>query len=263
MADRLRLIITGCGSSPGTPRIVGDWGNCDPSNPKNRRRRAAAIVERISASGDITRGAIDTGPDFREQMLDAGATHIDGVVYTHAHADHTHGIDDIRAFNWAQDEPIDAYGDAETLASITRRFGYAFRPYDATRGFIRPHLRAHPIEGHFRIGTIEVVAFAQSHGQVTSTGYRIGDFAYSTDASALDETAFEALRDLDTWVVSCLGTEPHPSHAHLDLALSWIERVRPRRALLTHMSLGLDYETLRMTLPAGVEPAYDGLVIES
>lgn len=253
----MRVTVLGCGAAGGVPLASGDWGACDPAEPRNRRRRPSILIE---AKG--LRVIVDTGPDFREQMLGVGGGPLDAVLYTHAHADHTHGIDDIRAFNWAQAEPIDAYGDAETLASITRRFGYAFRPYDPTRGFIRPHLRAHPIEGHFRVGAIAVVAFAQAHGQVTSTGYRIGDFAYSTDASALDETAFEALHDLDTWVVSCLGTEPHPSHAHLELALSWIERLRPRRALLTHMSLGLDYETLRKTLPAGVEPAYDGLVIE-
>lgn len=253
----MRVTVLGCGAAGGVPLASGDWGDCDPTAPRNRRRRPSILIQ---TGGH--RIVVDTGPDFREQMLAVGGGRVDAILYTHAHADHTHGIDDIRTFNWSQSAPIDAYGHPATLAAIERRFGYAFRPYDPAHGFIRPHLRAHTIDGLFHVGPVAVQAFEQEHGRVASTGYRVGDFAYSTDVSGLGEPAFAALRGVDVWMVSCIGTEPHPSHAHVEQALDWIARVRPRRALLTHMGQGLDYAALCRALPPGVEPAYDGLEID-
>ena len=266
MADRLRLVITGCGSSPGTPRIVGDWGNCDPSDPRNRRRRAAAIVERISASGDVTRVAIDTGPDFREQMLDAGASHIDGVVYTHAHADHIHGIDDLRGYFLAQRGRIDIYADKPTLERLQDGFGYCFEtpPGSNYPPIVRAHAVAHDVP--FTIdgagGPLTFEPLPQIHGDILSLGYRIGGLAYCPDVSDFPAATVEKLAGLDVLVIDALQYRPHPSHLSLSQALGWIERLKPRRAVLTHMHIPLDYETVRAETPDDVEPAYDGMVIE-
>lgn len=266
MADRLRLIITGCGSSPGTPRIVGDWGNCDPAEPKNRRRRAAAVVERISASGDITRVAIDTGPDFREQMLDAGATRLDGVVYTHAHADHIHGIDDLRGYFLAQRRRVDIYADRPTLESIRAAFGYCFEmpPGSNYPPIVEPHAIAHDVP--FSIdgpgGPIGFEPLTQIHGDILSLGFRIGDLAYCPDVSDFPAETAARLTGLDVLVIDALQYREHPSHLSLAQALGWIERLGPKRAVLTHMHIPLDYATVLAETPDHVEPAYDGMVIE-
>lgn len=265
MADRLRLVITGCGSSPGTPRIIGDWGNCDPANPKNRRRRAAALVERISESGEVTRVAIDTGPDFREQMLDAGATHLDAVVYTHPHADHIHGIDDLRGFALVQRRRIDIHADRPTLDRLRDSFGYCFEtpPGSSYPPILNPHVITH--DDAFAIdgpgGAIEFLPLPQIHGDIISLGFRIGGLAYCSDVSAFPAETLARLQGLDVLIVDALQYKRHPSHFSLEEALGVIERLKPKRAVLTHMHIPLDYDTVTAETPAHVEPAYDGMVI--
>lgn len=266
MADRLRLIITGCGSSPGTPRIVGDWGACDPENPKNRRRRAAALVERISAAGGVTRVAIDTGPDFREQMLDAGATHLDGVVYTHAHADHIHGIDDLRGYFLAQRRLIDVHADSLTLERLREAFGYCFEtpPGSSYPPIVTAHAITHGVP--FGIdgpgGPIVFEPLTQIHGDILSLGFRIGGIAYCPDVSDIPRETAARLTGLDVLVIDALQYRPHPSHLSLAQALEWIAHLAPRRAVLTHMHIPLDYAAVQAGTPDNVEPAYDGMVIE-
>lgn len=266
MADRLRLTITGCGSSPGTPRIVGDWGACDPSNPKNRRRRAAAIVERVSSAGDVTRVAIDTGPDFRDQMLAAGATHLDAVLYTHAHADHIHGIDDLRGYFLAQRRPVDIYADQTTLMRLREGFGYCFETPPGSS--YPPIVKAHPIAHDVAFiidgagGPLTFEPLTQIHGDILSLGFRIGDIAYCPDVSHFPDETAARLRNLDTLVIDTLQYRPHPSHLSLEQALEWIDRLKPRRAILTHMHIPLDYATVMAETPAHVEPAFDGMTIE-
>ena len=266
MADRLRLTITGCGSSPGTPRIIGDWGACDPQNPKNRRRRAAAIVERISAEGEVTRVAIDTGPDFRDQMLDAAAAHLDGVVYTHAHADHIHGIDDLRGYFLAQRRRIDIFADEATLARLREGFGYCFEtpPGSAYPPIVEPHAIEHgaafTVDGAG--GPLTFEPLPQIHGDIVTLGFRIGPVAYCPDVSDFPAETAARLSGLDVLVVDALQYRPHPSHFSLSQALGWIAELKPKRAILTHMHIPLDYEAVMAETPDHVEPAYDGLQVE-
>jgi phosphoribosyl 1,2-cyclic phosphate phosphodiesterase len=253
----MRVRILGCGGSGGVPLIGGNWGACDPAEPKNRRRRCSLLVEHESATI-----LIDTSPDLREQLLDAGTQRLDAVLYTHAHADHLHGIDDLRAINRLMRAPIAIYGDSGTLAAIEKRFGYVFKPIEPGGSFYKPTAVPHAIEGPFEIAGLPIVPFAQDHGFSTTLGFRIGPVAYSTDVVALDEAAFAALDGVVLWIVDCLRHEPHPTHSHLAKTLAWIARVKPRRAVLTHMDVGFDYRSLRRELPEGVEPGYDGLTVE-
>jgi phosphoribosyl 1,2-cyclic phosphate phosphodiesterase len=237
--------------------ISAGWGRCDPANPKNRRRRPSILVE----TGDATL-LVDSGPDLREQLLSAGVRHIDAVLYTHGHADHLHGIDDLREVNRAMRAPINVYGTIETLNDIRARFGYVFDPLDIeTMPIFKPWLIPHDVSGPFQAGSVAVVPFDQDHGYCRSTGFRIGAMAYSTDVFELPEDSFAALAGLDLWIVGCLMDEPHPTHAHVDKVLAWVERIKPKRTLITHMSPRLDYATLAARLPEGVEPAFDGQVI--
>lgn len=262
----MRITILGCGSAAGVPAIGPDWGDCDPAEPRNRRRRVSILVDGDNGG---TEGPllVDTSPDLREQLLDAKADRIGAVVYTHAHADHLHGIDDLRSLNRRQRAAIPAYGTAETLAAIGKRFGYVFEPPPVVEGrlsFYKPCLEPRPIAvgQTFRAAGITVLPFDQDHGYSTTTGLRFGAAAYSTDVADLSETAFAALAGIKLWIVDCLGYEPFPTHAHLAKTLEWIERVRPARAVLTHMGPEFDYQRLRRELPSGVEPGYDGMVIE-
>jgi phosphoribosyl 1,2-cyclic phosphate phosphodiesterase len=253
----MRIVILGCGTSSGVPQIGCRCAVCRSTDPRNRRRRCALYLEHQG-----TRILIDTPPDLREQCLTAGIDGVEAIFYTHGHADHTNGIDDVRALNQLTGRVLDAHGEVATLDRIKERFGYAFLPPEWPKGFLRPALRARPIEGPFRVGEIDVVPFAQRHGAGGSTGFRFGAFAYSTDCDHLPEASFETLAGIDVWLVDALRDRPHPSHAHLDRTLEWINRVRPARALLTHMSHEVDYADWIARLPPGVEPAVDGMVLE-
>lgn len=264
--DRLRLTITGCGSSPGTPRITGDWGRCDPSNPKNRRTRAAALVERVGPDGAATRVAIDTGPDFREQMVRAGVRRLDAVVYTHPHADHIHGVDDLRGYVIDQRRRMPIHADRPTLNRLNDGFSYCFEtpPGSGYPPILEPHPISH--EDPFAIdgagGVIVFQPLPQIHGDILSLGFRIGDVAYCSDVSDFPAETVEKLQGLDTLVIDALQYKIHPSHLSLDQALEWIERLAPRRAVLTHMHVPLDYDTVMRDTPAHISPAHDGMVLE-
>jgi len=266
VSGALEFTVLGCGSSGGVPRADGDWGACDPANPKNLRSRCSLLVRRKGEGAEReTTLIVDTSPDLRLQTAQAGAKRLDAILLTHDHADQVHGIDDVRAFFIRQRARIGCHMDTATDASMMRRFGYIFEgeggyPAICDRRPIPPHGVRWTVDGPS--GAIPVVSFDQDHGGVRSVGYRFGGVAYSSDVVNLDESAFEALEGLDVWIVDALRYRPHPTHAHLELTLSWIERLRPRRAILTNLHIDLDYETLRRELPEGVEPACDGLRFE-
>jgi phosphoribosyl 1,2-cyclic phosphate phosphodiesterase len=253
----MRVRVLGCGGSGGVPLLGDDWGNCDPAERRNRRRRASILVE-----NGATNILVDTSPDLREQLLESGTTRLDAVLFTHAHADHLHGIDDLRSMNRLMRAPIPVYADITTLDKIAERFAYVFAPLESGASFYKPTLTPHVIDGAFEIAGIRIIPFAQDHGFSTTLGFRIGGLGYSTDVVDLDEAAFAALAGIDLWIVDCLRYEPHPTHSHLAKTLDWIARLKPRRAVLTHMDVPLDYATLCRELPEGVEPGYDGLTIE-
>lgn len=261
----LRLTILGCGSSGGVPRVGGGWGKCDRTNPKNRRRRCSVLVER-KATGGRSAVLVDTSPDLREQLLDIRLEALDAVLFTHDHADHTHGIDDLRMVAYNMKRRIPCHMDPVTKEALVRRFSYCFEAQPGSS--YPPILEAVELQpgGNVRIdgpgGPIDALAIPQQHGDIKSLGYRFGRIAYSPDISGFVDGSERMLKDLDLWIVDALRPEPHPSHFHLKRALHWIEKLAPKRAILTHMTAELDYETLRRTLPDNVEPAYDGMVIE-
>lgn len=252
----MKVTVLGCGGSLGVPMVGNNWGTVDPSNPKNRRRRPSILVEQ-----GATTVLVDTSTDLRNQLLDAGVERIDAVLYTHGHADHIHGIDDLRPMTWGRGA-LPAYADAATLAHLERGFPYAVGNVDMDRGIYNPILTVEVIDGPVTIGDLQVIPFEQDHGFGPSLGYRFGDFAYSTDVVALSDEAFSTLDGIDTWIVDSTREDPHPSHAHLDRTLGWVERLKPAKTYLTHMNHTMDYDRLMQKLPPGVEPAYDGLVIE-
>ncbi len=254
----MRVIILGCGASGGVPLIGCECPVCQSENPCNKRRRVSILVE-----DEATRLLVDASPDLRAQLLYARVGRLDAVLFTHDHADHVHGIDDLRAVNHQIDQALDAHGRAEDLASIAARFGYAFAPIKPGHGWYKPQLVSRAIEGPFRVGTIDVIPFEQRHGRKISLGFRFGALGYSTDVNELDEAAFAALAGIDTWIVDCQDPRPNPVHAYPELVFRWIERIKPRRTILTHMNHEMDYETLCAELPANVEPAHDGMVILS
>jgi phosphoribosyl 1,2-cyclic phosphate phosphodiesterase len=253
----MKVTILGCGASWGVPAIGPDWGRCDPTDPRNRRRRCSLLVE---SRGSVL--LIDTSPDLREQLIDARVRQIDAVLLTHAHADHLHGIDDLRMINLLMKKPIPIYAYARTMAQIEQRFGYVLKPALPDKLLARPTLQPHEIAGPFSVAGMPVVPFVQDHGFSTTLGFRIGPLGYSTDVTELDDNAFAVLAGVELWIVDCLRRRPHPTHSHLAKSLAWIERVRPRRAALTHMDQSFDYRELSAELPQGVEPGYDGLVLE-
>jgi phosphoribosyl 1,2-cyclic phosphate phosphodiesterase len=259
-----RFTILGCGSSGGVPRIGNDWGQCNPTNPKNRRLRCASLVERLERGG-VTTVLIDTGPDLRQQLLSARVEKLDGVLYTHDHADHTHGIDDLRPLFYRMKRRVPIWCDEPTRANLLARFGYCFE--GSAGGSYPPILTIHdirppePVRSEGPGGVIETIPVVQEHANITSLGFRIRNLAYSPDISGLPEASIPLLEGLDVWIVDALRHKPHPSHFTVKQALDWIERLKPKRAILTHLHVDLDYETLKRELPAHVEPAYDGMVV--
>lgn len=254
----MKVTVLGCGSSGGVPLINGSWGNCNPDNPRNHRRRVSILIEQAGR-----RLLIDTSPDLRLQMLDAAVDSLDAVLFTHEHADHCHGLDDLRAFAFQQG-PIPAFMSAETQASLAQRFGYALKSQSKATGLYRAILDDRVIDlNAFEAAEIRVIPFLQDHGMgQTTLGYRVGGFAYSTDLIDLPEESWKKLLGLDLWIVDCLQEKPHPTHLHLEQTLQWIKKIQPRQAILTHMNHSLDYDWLLANCPKGVQPGYDGLTID-
>lgn len=261
MAD-FRFTILGCGSSGGVPRLGGHWGDCDPENPKNRRQRCSLLVERVSDAGTTT-VLVDTSPDLRSQLLETGTGRLDAVVYTHGHADHVHGIDDLRMIVFNTRERLQVYADGDTSNDLLGRFGYAFvQPKGSS---YPPILDLNPIDGPITIsgagGDIVLASFEVEHGRIEALGFRVGDVAYLPDVSDIPEKAWESLADLDIWIVDALRRDPHPTHAHLAKTLEWIARAQPKKAVLTNMHNDLDYTSVAAETPDHVHPAYDGMTL--
>lgn len=259
----MRVTILGCGPSVGVPMIggpdgAGEWGVCDPAEPRNRRSRSSIVIERAGA-----RLLVDTAPELRTQLLACAIGRVDAILYTHAHADHITGIDDTRSLNRTAQRPLDAFGTRATLAELERRFGYAFRPWEPP-GFFRPVLVPREVAPGQTVGIagMEVALFEQDHGFTTTLGLRVGGFGYSTDVVRMSEAGFAALAGIDTWVVGCFCRAPHNTHAHVGLVLDWVARLGVRRTVLTHMGTDLDWAWLAANLPAGVEGGYDGMVLD-
>ncbi|NQV44907.1 MAG: MBL fold metallo-hydrolase [Rhodospirillales bacterium] len=262
----LRAIILGAGGSTGVPAVGMGWGACDPKNPKNRRSRPSILVEDKN-----TRLLIDTSPDLREQLIRHNIERLNGILMTHGHADHLHGIDDIRGINRAMDAPIDLYADTATHNDIKTRFAYVLEPLDAMpenmppfyyKPVLMPHIIAPGMD--LQIGSIPIQVMDQDHGRTKTLGFRFGDIAYNTDVKELPESSFDVLDGIRTWIVGAPVMHPnHPTHIHLEGALEWIERVQPERAIITHLGLGIDFETIQKGLPDRVELAYDGMIIEA
>jgi phosphoribosyl 1,2-cyclic phosphate phosphodiesterase len=258
----LTLTVLGCGSSAGVPRPALGWGQCDPNNPRNRRRRCSLLVEESCEQG-TTRIVIDTSPDLREQLIDAEVDHLDAVFLTHEHADQTHGIDDLRSVVLHQRRRIPLYLNQSTAKEVVFRFSYCF--VSPPGSDYPPILTQHAIEAgesatiEGKGGPITLSAFLVQHGNIPALGYRIGDAAYSPDLSDIPQESWPLLENLDLWIVDGLRYAPHPSHFSVADALSWIDRFKPRRAVITNMHSDIDYEVLRQSLPEGVTPAYDGM----
>ena len=261
----LRFTILGCGSSGGVPRVAQGWGACDPAEPKNLRRRCSALVEREGAQGTTT-ALIDLSPDLRWQLIDADVTRLDGVLLTHSHADHTHGIDDLRPLALVARRRLDIYMDAPTSAEVRGKFDYVFAtPPGSSYPPIAVEHRLTPgvaVELTGPGGLLAATPFALEHGEIPSLGFRIGDLAYTPDLSAAPESAFPYLEGLEVWVIDALRYTRHPSHLSLEEALALIARFQPRRAVLTNLHTDLDYATLARQLPENVVPAFDGMRIE-
>jgi phosphoribosyl 1,2-cyclic phosphate phosphodiesterase len=259
----LRFTILGCGSSGGVPRIGGHWGDCDPENPRNRRTRCSMLVERISAEG-VTRVLIDTSPDMREQLLRAGVGALDAVVYTHSHADHVHGLDDLRQVTFNTRKRLPVWADSDTQEALLNRFGYAFvQPPDSN---YPPICELRAIRHQFEVsgpgGAIPFQPFRVDHGNIDALGFRIGDLAYLPDVSAIPVAAWAHLDGLRIWVLDALRRTPHPTHAHLARSLEWIARAAPAEAVLTNMHIDLDHDTVMAETPDHIRPAHDGMVLE-
>ena len=265
-AQRIVATILGCASSGGVPRIGNVWGVCDPNEPRNRRRRCALLIEGWSAEdAGPTRVLIDTGPDIREQLLDAQVDRVDAVLYTHAHADHIHGIDDLRVLALHNRKRVDVYFTPETGDRLKEAFGYCFATPPGSD--YPPVLNAHEIAAGDRLvvdgpgGSIEVLAFEQEHGNITSLGFRVADFAYSVDLSGFPDESLPAISGLQMWILDALRPTPHPSHLSLPESLEWIERMTPRQVVLSDLHIDLDYRQLEAETPAHVTPAFDGMQI--
>jgi len=260
----LIFTILGCGFSGGVPRPALGWGHCDPNNPRNRRRRTSLLVERRASEG-VTRVLVDTSPDLREQLLDADVDWLDGVFYTHEHADHTHGIDDLRSLFIKRHQRVDVYLDESTAAMMRSRFAYCFQspPGSGYPPIATEHrlTAGAPVTVTGKGGPITVRPFLQEHGDINSLGFRFAGLAYSCDLSGIPPSSLETLDALDVWIVDALRYTPHPSHFSVSDALRWIERIKPGRAVLTNLHADLDYDLLRGKLPDDVVPAFDGMTL--
>ncbi len=259
----MRVTVLGCGGSTGVPTLGGadgrgDWGACDPAEPRNRRTRSSIVIE--APAGRIL---VDTGPDMRAQFLACGIPRVDALVFTHAHADHIAGLDDVRLLNRLANKPLPGFATAPTAEELRRRYDYAFRPWKPPV-FYRPVIALEVIAPGDAIEScgMRLRSFVQDHEVMDTLGLRVGGFAYSTDVVRLDEAAFAALAGIDTWLVSCFQRAPHLTHAHLDLVLAWRARLGVRRTVLTHMGIDMDWAWLNANLPEGVEPAFDGMVLD-
>ncbi len=257
----MKVTVLGCGSSGGVPLLGCRCAVCASDDPRNKRTRVSLLVE----SGG-KKLLIDTSPDLRIQCLRHDVTEVDAVLYTHAHADHLHGIDDVRSLNYHRNAAIDMYANPVTIDEITKRFSYIFTPRRPDYGWYKPALTPHVIcadntAERIQIAGMDITVFPQRHGELTSLGFRFGDIAYSTDANGLPEASFAALEGTRIWIVDCLRREPSPTHAHLEMTLAWIARVKPERAILTHMSHDFEYHEFSAELPQGIEPAYDGMIL--
>jgi phosphoribosyl 1,2-cyclic phosphate phosphodiesterase len=265
-ATQITATIMGCGSSGGVPRVGGSWGACDPADPRNRRRRCSLLIEGRIGNSDPTRIVIDTGCDLREQLLDAEVDRLDAVLYTHQHADHTHGIDDLRVLALNNRRRVEVYFTREAGEHIVQSFAYCFTapPGSGYPPILNQNLIAAGEE--FVIsgpgGEIEVLPFAQQHGEITSLGFRIGGFAYSCDLSGIPAESIPAVSGLDIWVLDALRPTPHPSHLSLPEALQLVEQRQPRHAILTNLHIDLDYARTDTATPENVRPAFDGLVVD-
>lgn len=259
----LTFRILGSASSPGNPRIGNDWGRCDPAEPKNRRRRASLLVTRTAVDGRKTRVLVDAGPDMREQMLAAEVDWVDGVIFTHAHADHCHGIDDLRSFVLNRHRLVDVWMDDFTSRRLHEAFDYCFRtpPGSAYPPILDEHrlVIGHQVAIQGEGGAIPVLPFRQVHGDIDSLGLRFGDVAYSTDVSSMPDESLPYLARLDLLILDSLRWKSHPSHLSVDEALALIALKKPKHAVLTHLHNDIDYHTLAAYVPEGVEPAWDGL----
>ncbi|TYB89279.1 MBL fold metallo-hydrolase [Oceaniovalibus sp. ACAM 378] len=257
-----RFTILGCGSSGGVPRLGGHWGDCDPTNPKNARRRCSLLVERDGPEG-TTRVLIDSSPDLRAQLLDAGVGELDAVVYTHAHADHTHGLDDLRMIVFNMRRRLPVWADEPTQADLLTRFAYAFQQPPGSN--YPPICEMNTIDGPVTVtgkgGAVTLTPFTVNHGNIDALGFRVATLAYLPDVAEIPDAAWPLLADLDIWIVDALRRMPHPTHAHLARTLEWIERVRPARAVLTNMHVDLDHATVDAETPPHITPAYDGMVL--
>ena len=252
----MKVRILGCGTSSGVPRVGNDWGDCDPREPRNRRRRVSILVEH-----ENSRILVDTGPDLREQLLDAGTNQVDAVIWTHDHADHCHGIDDLRQVYHARGQPVAGYARRETLDTLLLRFAYAFEG----KGEYPPVVEANLLPDELRIGGIRIRIVDQPHGSITSAGILFEadgkSIVYSTDVNGLTGSMIDLFRAADVWIVDALRRRPHPSHAHLAQALEWTQIISPGRTILTHMDQSMDYAALLAELPDGIEPGFDGMEI--
>lgn len=260
MSDKLTFTILGCGSSGGVPRLGGHWGDCDPSEPKNTRTRCALLVEREGPEGTTT-VLIDTGPDMRQQLLRENVGRLDGVIYTHSHADHVHGLDDLRMIVFNMRERVSVWADAPTQEALLGRFGYAFvQPDDSP---YPPILELNSIKDDVVIdgpgGPITFEPIEVTHGGIDALGFRMHDVLYMPDVSDIPEAVWPKLQGLKCWILDALRRTPHPTHAHLERSLEWIEKAAPQEAVLTNMHIDLDYQTVMAETSDGIQPAYDGL----
>jgi phosphoribosyl 1,2-cyclic phosphate phosphodiesterase len=254
----MKLTVLGCGPSGGVPLSHGEWGACDPTDPRNNRTRTSVAL--TFDSGHIW--LIDASPDLRQQLLREQIKQVAGVLLTHSHADHINGLDDLRPFYFAYQQQIQLHADAKTLQELRGKFPYFFTQPEGAEAVYPLFFKFHELTLQpFDIEGIRVIPFQQNHGYSSSLGFRFPTFAYSTDVVSLSSEALALLEGIDLWLVDCMDRVPRPTHAHLELTLSWIEKIKPKKTLLIHMSQSMDFKALCRQLPLGVEPAYDGLTL--